>query len=221
MVKASRAKKLNKGKPRRPFRPSGWWILGGASFLVLGAIVALVVYGNSAQPTSGTISYQVGTPGPGADAPPIRLTATDGSVFDLSTYRGKTVLLFFQEGISCEPCWTQLRDIEAGWPQFQAAGIDAVVSITGDPLAASQQKVAVEGLKTAVLADPGLRVSQTYNANQYGMMGTSADGHTFIVVGPGGKIRWRADYGGAPNYTMYVRIPTLLADMNAATRTGT
>ena len=220
MGKASRAKKLNKGKPRRPFRLSGWWIFGGASVLVLSAIVASVVYGNSGQPTSGTVSYQVGSPGPGADAPPIRLTATDGSVFDLSIHRGKTVLLFFQEGIGCEPCWTQLKDIEAGWQQFQAAGVDAVVAITGDPLAASQQKVAVEGLKTPVLADPGLRVSQTYNANQYGMMGTSADGHTFIVVGPDGKIRWRADYGGPPNYTMYVPISTLLADMNSGKGAG-
>ena len=220
MGKASRAKKLNKGKPRRPFRLSGWWVFGGTAFLVLGAIVALVVYGSSGQPTSGSVSYQVGSPGHGADAPSIKLTATDGSVFDLSTYRGKTVLLFFQEGVSCEPCWTQLKAIEAAWPQFQAAGIDAVVSITGDPLAASQQKVAVEGLKTLVLADPGLRVSQTYNANQYGMMGTSADGHTFIVVGPDGKIRWRADYGGPPNYTMYVGIPTLLADMGPVLKAG-
>ena len=221
MGKASRAKKLNKGRPQRLFHLSGWWVFGGASVLVMGAIVALVLYGNSGQPTTaGTVSYQVGSPGPGADAPPIRLTATNGSVFDLSTNRGKTVLLFFQEGIGCEPCWTQLKDIEAGWTQFEAAGIDTVVTITGDPLAASQQKVAVEGLKTPVLADPGLRVSQTYNANQYGMMGTSTDGHTFIVVGPDGKIRWRADYGGPPNYTMYVPISNLLADMNPAKRAG-
>ena len=220
MGKASRAKKLNRDKPRRPFRLSGWWIFGGASVLVLGAIVALVLSGNLSQTASGTAAYQVGSPGPGADAPPIKLSATDGSVFDLSAYRGKTVLLFFQEGIGCEPCWTQLKDIEAGWSQFQTAGIDTVVTITGDPLSASQQKAAVERLKTRVLADPGLRVSQTYNANQYGMMGTSTDGHTFIVVGPDGKIRWRADYGGPPNYTMYVPISTLLADMNPAKRAG-
>jgi peroxiredoxin Q/BCP len=47
------------------------------------------------------------------------------------------------------------------------------------------------------------------------MMGNSADGHTFILVGPDGTIRWRADYGGAPNYTMYVPINQLSADMQA------
>jgi hypothetical protein len=44
-------------------------------------------------------------------------------------------------------------------------------------------------------------------------MDGSADGHTFIVVGPDGRVDFRADYGGAPNYTMYDPISTLLADM--------
>ena len=76
-----------------------------------------------------------------------------------------------------------------------------------------KQKVADEGLSTSVLSDPSLAVSRTYHANQYGMMGESSDGHTFLVVGPDGRIKWRADFGGAPNYTMYVPISTLLADM--------
>ena len=71
------------------------------------------------------------------------------------------------------------------------------------------------GLTTPVLSDPDLAVSQQYGANQYGMMGASRDGHTFILVGPDGIIRWRADYGGAPNYTMYVPVQTLLADLQA------
>jgi hypothetical protein len=55
-----------------------------------------------------------------------------------------------------------------------------------------------------VLSDPGLAVSQQYHANSYGMMGASRDGHTFILVGPDGVIRWRADYGGPPKYTMFL-----------------
>lgn len=220
MGRASRAKKLNRQRPQPALKLPGWWLLGGVAVLVVGAIVGLVAFDNPGRAPTGTNAYQVGSPGPGADAPPIALDATDGSRFDLSQYRGKTVLLFFQEGIGCEPCWSQLKDIEASWPQFQAAGIDTVVTITGNPLAALRQKVAIEGLTTPVLADPDLRVSRTYNANQYGMMGTSADGHSFIVVGPDGKIRWRADYGGPPDYTMYVGIPRLLNDMNPALQAG-
>lgn len=47
------------------------------------------------------------------------------------------------------------------------------------------------------------------------MMGGSTYGHTFIVVGPDGRIRWRGDYGGSPDYTMYLRPAALLDDLRA------
>ena len=34
------------------------------------------------------------------------------------------------------------------------------------------------------------------------MMGNSRNGHSFVLVGPDGQISWRADYGGAPDYTV-------------------
>ena len=52
------------------------------------------------------------------------------------------------------------------------------------------------------------------------MMGTSRDGHTFILVGPDGVIRWRADYGGPPNYTMYLPVDALLADIQQGLKVG-
>jgi peroxiredoxin Q/BCP len=161
----------------------------------------------------GRYTFAVGSPGPGEQAPSIRLQSTDGRTFDLAALRGKTVLLFFQEGIACEPCWTQIRGIESHMQQFRALGIDTMVSITSDPLDTLKQKVADEGLSTPVLSDPGLAVSRTYYASQYGMMGGSSNGHTFIVVGPDGRIKWRADFGGAPNYTMYVPVSTLVTDL--------
>jgi len=66
-----------------------------------------------------------------------------------------------------------------------------------------------------VLSDPTMAVSKAYHANDYGMMGNSRDGHTFILVGPDGTIRWRADYGGAPHYTMFVQPSQVLADLRA------
>ena len=45
-------------------------------------------------------------------------------------------------------------------------------------------------------------------------------GHTFIVVGPDGRIKWRADYGGSPNYTMYVPVQSLIADIRAGLSGG-
>ena len=51
-------------------------------------------------------------------------------------------------------------------------------------------------------------------------MGNSRNGHTFVLVGPDGVIQWRADYGGAPNYTMYVPGAQLLDDLRATRQAG-
>ncbi|MGH3983343.1 MAG: redoxin domain-containing protein, partial [Pseudonocardiaceae bacterium] len=94
-------------------------------------------------------------------------------------------------------------------------GVDTVVSITTDPADLIARKVTDEKLTTPVLSDPTLQVSRAYNANQYGMMGDMRNGHSFILVGPDGVIRWRADDGGAPDYTMFLPTSEMLADLTA------
>src|SRR6266542_3081954 len=168
-----------------------------------------------AQQGTGRYAYQIGDPGPGATAPPIELEATDGKVFDLAAPPGQTTLLYFQEGLGCQPCWDQLTDIQANLDKYKALGITRVLSITTDPLDAIRQKVTDQHITIPVAADPDLTVSRAYHANQYGMMGQSRDGHSFILVGPRRPDPLRADYGGAPNYTMYVPSPSLLADLRA------
>jgi len=192
-------------------------IVGG---VVLLGLIFLVSNNNSdSSPSSATggqsgqYRFAVGQPGPGAKAPPIQLPSTAGGSFDLAAQRGKTVLLYFQEGLTCEPCWTQLVDLDRQMRALKAYGVDELVTITSDPLDQLSQKVADEGVTTPVLSDSSLAVSGEYSANRYGMMGSSRDGHTFIAVGPDGRIEWRADYGGAPDFTMYVPVPALLADL--------
>lgn len=168
---------------------------------------------------AGAYRFDVGEPGPGDQALPIRLPSTDGGTFDLADRRGETVLLYFQEGLMCQPCWDQLADIENRWEDFEALGIDSIVSITTDPLDALEQKVTDAGLSTAILSDydpmyePERSVQEAYRTNRYGMMGRMHSGHTFIVVDEEGQIAWRADYGGAPDYTMYLPVKNLLADI--------
>lgn len=187
----------------------------GVAIVALGAIFFISNSGSSSSGQAGKYPVQVGSPGTGEEAPPIKLPSTEGGTFDLSsaTAQGETVLLYFQEGLMCQPCFDQIKDMEAQSGAFEELGIDRTVSITNDPLNALKQKVEQEGISTPVLSDPNLAVSKTYDANSYGMMGSSKNGHTFIVVGPDGKIQWRADYGGVPKYTMYVPVPDLLADM--------
>lgn len=201
--------------PRRPL-----WLLAGVAILVVGALFVVYLVSNRSTPSSrpgssaaGAYKFAVGDPGPGAQAPAIVLPSTDGGTFDLGASAGKTVLLYFQEGVGCQPCWDQMADIEANWTQFRAAGIDEFVTITSDSLDLIKQKIDQDGIAGPVLADTNLAISKSYDANSYGMMGDSRDGHTFIVVDPAGVITWRADYGGAPDYTMYVPVPSLLADL--------
>lgn len=197
--------------------------------VVVAAVLAAVLLGlylvytsgssgaRSALGTTPASDFQVGEPGVGADAPDIALASTTGGQVQLADYRGKSVLLYFQEGIGCQPCWDQLRDLEARMPELNAAGIDELVTVTTDSVDLLARKAADEALTTPVLSDPDLRVSRTYETNSFGMMGDSRNGHSFLLVDPEGKITWRADYGGAPKYTMFVPVDRVLADLQAGT----
>ena len=209
--------KRRAGKPRTG-RTSG---RGVFLAIALGVAVLGVLFYLSRGGSSGSQSYafEVGNPKAGQAAPPIRLPSTAGGEFDLASMRGKTVVLYFQEGVMCQPCWDQLKDIEKDFGRFRSLGIDSIVSITSDPLDALTQKVADEGLSTPLLSDPGVAVSKTYEANQFGMMGTGMNGHSFVVVGPDGIIKWRADYGGAPNHYMYIPINVLFDQMQRGLKT--
>jgi Peroxiredoxin len=212
-------RKIQKKSWVRRFLPL-FVILGlGAAILLLNIIPSLNNTGNAGG-NAAKYPYQVGQPGVGSIAPAIHLTKTDGGTFDLSTYKGKSVLLFFQEGLACQACWDQLKDMENKKSEFQALGIDTFVNITSDPMSALQQKAKDEQYTSLVVADPTLEVSQAYHTTDYGMH-PGANGHSFVVVGPDGRIRWRGDYGGAPNYTMYVPIDTLIADIKGGSHGST
>lgn len=203
-------------------------VLGATTAILIALVGAIVLLSppkatepintSAGDALAGKYSFQVGDPGPGQLAPPIRLMSTAGSAFDLAGFRGKTVLLYFQEGVTCQPCWDQVRDIGLRFQDFHALGIDQVVTIATDPVDLMKQKASDSGLSMPVLSDPDLAVSTAYHANDYGMMGKSRDGHTFVLVGADGRIKWRADYGGAPDYTMYLPLGNLLADMRHGLR---
>ena len=166
------------------------------------------------------VRYDVGQPGVGAHAPDFAL-ATDGGMFRLSEQLGKNVLLYFHEGLGCAPCWQQIDDMQADVAKFRALGIAEIVPISVDPADAQRQRAGLRGITFPVLADDDLAVSRLYDAQSYGMMGGTRPGHTFILVGPDGTIRWRADYGGPPDYTMYVPDTTILSELERAmTQTG-
>jgi peroxiredoxin Q/BCP len=202
---------------------TGWLSVAATVGLAIAALAVIFYFNssNSGDRAAGSLyPFEEGNPGPGETAPPIVLPSTDGDTFNLADLRGQTVLLYFQEGLMCQPCWEQLTAIEANRGQLDELGIDKIVSITTDPLDLLEQKVADEELSSPVLSDPDLAISRAYETNLYGMMGTSYNGHSFILIDEIGVIRWRADYGGAPKYTMYVPMDQLVADIREGLSTG-
>ena len=220
----SRAQTPKRYQPttRTRFRRGAWVLL--ATPLVVGGLYALSAFGKggggdggNASHGSGDYPFAVGSPGPGNPALPLTLPSTRGSSFDLASSKAKAeVLLYFQEGLTCQPCWDQLTALQKDLPKFRALGIGPIVSITTDPLGDIQQKVKDEGITIPVLSDGGAKFSSAgaWGTNKYQMqMMGDRNGHTFILVGKDGRIRWRADYGGAPKYTMFVPDNRLLADL--------
>jgi peroxiredoxin len=194
------------------------WLIVIAVIVAFAVASLYVIHQNSHNKHSATarggFKHIEGQPGKGSMAPGFTLTSPTGQQVSLTDFRGKNVLLYFQEGLMCEPCWTQIKDLERNETALKTAGIDAVVSITTDPANLLSHKVGDEKLSTAVLSDPTMQVSRAYNANRYGMMGDMRDGHSFVLVGPNGTIGWRADYGGAPDYTMFLPTQQILADLD-------
>jgi peroxiredoxin len=195
------------------------WVIAWALLTVVAVGGLYLVYASAATDTSSSsgdasgYAHVSGEPGAGEIAPDFTLPASTGGEVSLSDYGGRSVLLYFQEGLMCQPCWDQIRDLEQNEAALAAAGIDEIVSITTDPVDLVARKMADEGMATPVLSDPTLEVSRAYTTNQYGMMGTTRNGHSFILVGPDGEITWRADYGGAPDYVMYLPTESMLADL--------
>lgn len=160
-------------------------------------------------------AYKTGNPGAGDAAIDFTLPSTKGGTMGLSDFTGKTVLTYWHEGLGCQPCWDQIRALEEDPGALKAAGIDEFVSTTSGPVDALAQKMKDDGLNSTTLADTNLAVSKQYQMDQFGMMGDSRNGHSFALIGPDGKILWRADYGGAPNFTMFVPVGTLLQQLKA------
>ncbi|WP_216699782.1 redoxin domain-containing protein [Arthrobacter sp. H5] len=212
--------KTSESPRKNTSRPLKIWVLVA---VVVAAVVGLfLVYQGSTDPEPGPaqmraegVDYDVGSPGTGSEAPAFTLPSVEGGPVELGDYSGKSTLLYFHERLGCQPCWDQIKDLEENPSVLQEAGIDSLVTITSGPADLIARKMSDDGLETVALADTDLTVSRQYEANKFGMMGESSNGHTFILVGPEGTIQWRADYGGAPDYTMYVPVTQLMNDLEA------
>jgi peroxiredoxin Q/BCP len=108
----------------------------------------------------------------------------------------------------------QVVDLE-GSPQFVALHV-VLVSISTDPRSEIAQAVAESGVASPHLSDPGGEVSSLYGVLQWAMP-SGEPGHTFVLVGEDGRIRWIRDYGAPENGgLMYVPVDDLVSEIQIA-----
>jgi peroxiredoxin len=144
--------------------------------------IGLIAYGLwTARPTNDTASTQ---------APAFSLKTTAGTTVSLADYRGKTVILYFNEGAGCGACTQQMAAIEKN-PGFEQAGI-VVLPIVMNTAAEIQPDLVKFGVKTPYLLDDG-KVSKAYGTLGKGMH-AGLPGHGFVLIDAAGVQRWQGDY---------------------------
>ena len=89
-------------------------LIGVTVIAIFAVVVLYLVYqgppdkGDATAGGSGS-AHVAGQPGIGATAPAFTLASNTGREISLADYRGKSVLLYFQEGLTCQPCWDQIE----------------------------------------------------------------------------------------------------------------
>lgn len=98
--------------------------------------------------------------------------------------------------------------------QFRKLGV-TLLSLSPDPPRAWATEAEKLGITTPLLSDPGNRTATRYGVMRW-KMPSNEPGHTFVLVGADGRIRWVRDYG-APDHggAMYVPVARLAGEIEA------
>ena len=170
--------------------------------IVLAVVVTIVFFGYlvvssspSGQNDSSSNMTSIGNLKLGDRAPAFSLPATDGKTVSLSQYKGKNVLLYFQEGVMCQPCWKQIGTMQQNIERFRQLDTE-IVTISVDSPSTWEPILKAEGVTTIpVLVDLDRKVSKAYGVlNLPSQMHADRPGHTFVLVDKNSKIAWIADY---------------------------
>ena len=174
-------------KHKRKSSLAGWWIAG----LIVLAVVFISWWGATrsakADPSSSTVNV-------GNIAPDFNLPSTTGGNIKLSDYLDKqNVLIYFHEGLTCDPCIQQMPELEKYRQQFLDMNV-VPLYVALDPVDQMKSAVAKYDLQTPVLSYQNANMEVDYDLLPYSMGMDRRAGHTFVLIGTDGKIEWRKDY---------------------------
>jgi peroxiredoxin len=190
----------------------------GASFVVPGffdddaAVAPMAAHGE--EPAPGVGMSRGAGPEIGSVVDFDERDVVTGEPISSQTLAGRKTLLFFSEGVMCQACFVQIRDIEQVGDALKENGID-LVSITPDPPGILKQAIDQYGISTPMIADDDRDMSEAFNTLGQGMH-PDTPGHAFVLLDETGKVLWQRDYWLEPYRTMYVEPRQLLAEIPQA-----
>lgn len=135
----------------------------------------------------------------------------DGREISSQSMRGQPTLLFFSEGVMCQACFVQIRDLEEVGAELEKRGI-SLVSITPDSPEVLRQAIEQYEISTPMVSDEDRDMSAAFDTLGLGMH-ADTPGHAFVLLDESGTVVWQRDYWLEPYRTMYVEPTRLLADL--------
>jgi peroxiredoxin len=103
--------------------------------VVLTGVVTAALLSTRSNPLQASLARQ---------APAFTLTSTAGTKVSLASYRGRAVVLYFSEGVGCDACFYQMRQLEQHAAQLRSAGI-TILPIVMNPAGQVRQEIAAFG----------------------------------------------------------------------------
>jgi peroxiredoxin Q/BCP len=164
--------------------------------LLIAGFIGLVVYSQATTPPKVDLTKDVYAKLIGKPAPDF--TVADNFVLKISlkSLKGKKVVLFFNEGITCYPaCWNQIaalgKDSELNNDQVTTLSIVPNRADDWDSAFTKQPELATE----TILYDTDLKMSKAYGVTELesSMHKDFQPGHTYIILDTDGVVRYTYD----------------------------
>jgi len=191
------AQRKRQAARRARLRLAGWLAAAAAA---AGLIIATALSAGSGSGTAQSSAVR--------SAPGFTLASTNGQTISLAGYRGRDVVLYFNEGVGCDACFYQMTEFQDHVADLARAGI-TVVPIVMNPVGQVRPQLAAFGIRTPYLIDATGSVSRAYGMLGKGMH-PGLPGHGFVLIDARGIQRWHGEY-----LSMYLSATGLITQVKA------
>lgn len=164
--------------------------------VILAIFVGLVVFSQLNKPPKIDQTKDIYSKLVGEQAPDFNVANNFNSQTSLKSLRGKKVVLFFNEGLTCYPaCWNQIAELgkDSSLNNDNVATVSIVPNEAVDWTSAFQRQPALA--KETILYDASLTVAKAYGVTELpsSMHKGIQPGHTYVILDKQGIVRYTYD----------------------------